>query len=150
MVVDSLMKIGIKEDDHDAQYEFMEMLCEVAEEEDMHVHIVMHPRKAQDEDSVPGKLDVKGSGTLTDLAWNVFSLFRNKKKERKIAQLKRENELVPPDLYGQPDALLNCSKQREGSGWEGNIALWFDKPSGCFLGHQSEKPKRYVEWSRNA
>ena len=146
LVIDSLMKCGIGEEDYDRQKEFMSELCDFAKEQDCHVHVVMHPRKGADEASPPGKLDVKGSGSLTDLAWNVLTLWRNKTKERKINEALRRNEVVEPDILTAPDALLICSKQRDG-GWEGNISLWFDPVTGVYLESKTERPRRYIEWS---
>ena len=69
-------------------------------------------------------MDVKGSGSLTDLADNVFTVWRNKKKEDEAAAAEGE------DVSDKPDAILFCNKQRNHpEGWEGKIALWFNPES---------------------
>jgi twinkle protein len=50
------------------------------------VHLVMHSRKKEDEFAPPGKFDAKGTGTITDLADNVMTVWRNKKKEAEREQ----------------------------------------------------------------
>lgn len=45
------------------------------------MHIVIHPRKGANESTPPGKLDNKGTGALSDLADNCFTIWRNKDKE---------------------------------------------------------------------
>jgi len=126
-VVDSLMKCGIGEDDYNGQKRFVDRLCAFAKDTECHVHLVTHAKKTEDEFNMPGKMSVKGSGAITDQADNVLTVWRNKKKEQKIASGDTSEE-----LKGQPDALILCDKQRNGE-WEGRIALWFDQDSMRFL-----------------
>lgn len=117
-VVDSLLKTDIADDDLNGQKRFVDNICAIAKDTGMHVHLVAHARKGKDEDSPPGKMDVRGSGSLTDQVDNVLSMWQVKTdKARK-------------DFSGV-DAILNCSKQRHG-GWEGDIPLVFNKTSLCF------------------
>lgn len=113
-VVDSLMKCGIGEDDYNGQKHFLDQLCSIGRDTGMHIHLVAHSRKAKDELAPPGKMDVKGTGSITDQVDNVITVWRNKKKEQNRATFVEE-----------PDCLLICDKQRNGE-WEGNIGLWFN------------------------
>ena len=122
-VIDSLMKCGISEDDYNGQKRFIDQLCAIAKQHDCHIHLVHHSRKGQSEDEQPGKMDAKGSGSITDQVDNVIGVWRNKFKERKLAK-GEESEA--------PDAVLNVDKQRHGE-WEGKIALWFDRASFQYL-----------------
>lgn len=79
-VIDSLMKCGLGEDDFNAQKQFVEQLCDFKNQHDCQIHLVVHPRKGADESKLPGKLDIKGSGSISDLADNCFTIWRNKKK----------------------------------------------------------------------
>ncbi len=137
-VVDSLLKCGLAEDDYNGQKLFVEQLCDFKNQYDCHIHLVVHPRKGNDEYAPVGKMDVKGSGAITDLADNIVSVWRNKKKEEMMAA---GNEVRPEDL-AKPDAFLTCAKQRNGE-WEGRLALWFDRESGQFLNQQDDKPSSY-------
>jgi len=122
-MVDSLMKCGLAEDDYNGQKALVDRLQNFAHHDKAHVHLVAHARKAQDEHGVPGKLDVKGSGAITDIADNVLSVWRNKKKESKVQE---NNGTVPDDLVNKPDALLDVVKHRElGGDAEGRYGLFF-------------------------
>ncbi len=137
-VIDSMMKCGIAEDDYRTQKQFVEVLTDFKNATGAHVHLVAHSRKGDDESKPPGKLDVKGTGAITDLADNTFSVWRNKKKEIAL-----ENGGDIMDLQGAPDGRLTCDKQRNGE-WEGNLLLWFDRDSFQYLDSFANKPRRYV------
>ena len=126
-VIDSLMKCGLSEDDYTAQKHFIDQICSIARDTGMHVHLVAHSKKKADEFSPPGKMDVKGSGSITDQVDNVITVWRNKKKEQEAEQGR---------FTSDPDALMICDKQRNGE-WEGKVALWFNKESFAF--HESER-----------
>lgn len=53
-VVDSLAKLGMAEDDYNGQKQAMEAIVGFAHEMGVHVHLVAHPRKADDETKLPG------------------------------------------------------------------------------------------------
>jgi twinkle protein len=120
-VLDSLMKCGIVEDDYTAQKLFVDAICTIARDTGMHIHLVAHSKKQKDEMTPPGKMDVKGSGAITDQVDNVLTVWRNKPKESSLTE-------GNGDRRAEPDALLICDKQRNGE-WEGKVALWFDKES---------------------
>jgi len=128
-VLDSFMKCGIAEDDFTSQKNFLDAICTVAKDTGMHVHTVAHSRKGKDENTPPGKMDVKGSGSIIDQVDNVLIMWRNKPKER----AKDENKDY--DRYA-PDALLICDKQRNGE-WEGRLPLWFHPESQQFMEQES-------------
>jgi len=130
-IIDSLAKCGYGEDDYNGQKGFVDRLAEFAGKNNVHVILVVHMRKKEDEVKVPGKMDIKGTGAISDMVDNVFIWWRNKKKE----------------LAGIPsneaDAILNCVKQRE-TGEEQSYGLFFHKQSCQFLDNQDEPPKQYI------
>ncbi len=126
-IIDSLMKCGIAEDDYNRQKWFVDALTSIARDTGIHLHLVAHSRKAKDEYSPPGKMDVKGTGSITDQVDNVMTVWRNKKKE---AELEEGNHKGT----NEPDALIICDKQRNGE-WEGRIGLWFLPASMQFVEH---------------
>lgn len=144
-VIDSLMKCGIGEEDYSAQKLFIDQLCDFKNMHDCHIHLVAHPRKGQDEYKLPGKLDMKGSGTITDLADNCFGVFRNKLKEDEISKLGDRVEL-PVIILEKYDCLLGCTKQRNGE-WEGIIPLWFNLDSFQYLENRHHKPIQMIPYS---
>ena len=86
-VIDSLMKCGIVEDDYKMQKIFVDKLCDFKNQYNCHIHLIAHPRKGRDEESMPGKLDIKGTGAVSDLADNCFSVWRDKRKKMKCKKL---------------------------------------------------------------
>lgn len=127
-VIDSFLKLNVKEE-NDSQRVAISKIADFKNEYGCHVHLVCHSRKGRDESEAPGKLDVRGAGAITDMADNVFSVWRNKQKEK--------GECGPED----PDAAINCDKQRNGD-WEGVIPLWYDPSSMQYMETSSSLPRR--------
>lgn len=130
-VLDSLMKCGIAEDDYTGQKMFVDRLCAEARDTGIHIHLVAHSKKQANELTAPGKMDVKGAGSMTDQVDNVITWWRNKKKEQ---------DQEPCRL--DPDALLICDKQRNGE-WEGRAGFWFDPIGLRFCEDINEVPERF-------
>lgn len=128
VVVDSLMKCVKGEDDYNGQKNFVDVLTGLARDYDIHIHLVHHVRKGENEEKVPGKFDGKGSGAISDQVDQVLTVWRNKKKERTIDKLLRTHQEVDEKTKGEPDALLMCDKNRHGE-WEGRVALWYHPQS---------------------
>lgn len=128
LFIDSLMKCIKGEDDFNGQKYFVDELTAIARDYDCHIHLVHHLRKLGKETEQPDKADVKGSGAVTDQVDNLMLVWRNKQKE-----LDREagKQVLPDD----PDTVVFCRKQRNGTGWEGPIRLWFEPESMRFVSH---------------
>tara|TARA_R100001039_G_scaffold38834_1_gene41966 strand:- start:1458 stop:3290 length:1833 start_codon:yes stop_codon:yes gene_type:complete len=145
-IVDSLAKLGIGEEDYDGQKKAINALTNFAHEMDVHVHLVAHPRKGMDEDRPPNKMDVRGGASLTDMADNVITVWRNKPKEREAEKMEKEPGMETKH-QDEGDVRLIVSKQRGGTAWEGTIALWFDRASFQYMGRESHKPHPMVAYS---
>lgn len=145
-VIDSFMKCGIAEEDYQEQKKFVEQLCDFKNQHACHIHLIIHPRKSMDESKPPSKLDVKGSGSVTDLADNCFTIWRNKHKEEQLRKHEIDHTSPPADLINYPDCVWICDKQRNGD-WEGKVGLWFDAKSYQYLNHSSQKLARFVDYS---
>lgn len=139
MFIDSLMKCVRGEDDYNGQKYLVDELCAIAKDHDIHIHLVHHIKKLSSEEQTPGKFDAKGSGAITDQVDNMLIHWRNKSKE--IAKQTNSKDYNPAD----PDALLICTKQRNGE-WEGRIQLWFDPKTNQFLKNQSARPVNFEAW----
>lgn len=136
-VIDSLARCGINEGDYAAEKAFIDKLCEFANRLNVHVHLVTHTRKQLDENKPTGKMDVKGTGGLADMAFNLMTVWRNKPKE----EAKRTGD---NSKDGQADALLICTKQRNHD-WEGRVALWFDRGSYQYLNRANDPLFLYMD-----
>jgi twinkle protein len=132
-VIDSLMKCGVRSDDFNAQKEFIDKLCAAARDLNIHIHLIAHSRKGDDEYSPPNKMDVAGTADITNQVDNVMTVWRNKLKEKLIRNKKASQE----DTH-KPDCMIICDKQRNGE-WEGEIALWFNPASMRYLSTEFEK-----------
>lgn len=147
-VIDSLMKCGVGEDDYNGQKEFVDRLCDFKNKNSCHIILVTHSRKADSEDKPTGKMDVKGTGAITDLADNLFIIWRNKLRER---ALQKQTEQGPQALdekeqkyLALPASILSLEKQRNGEGWEGQQPLWLEPRSHQFMQAEGESPLNYV------
>jgi twinkle protein len=131
-VVDSLSKCGLADDDYNGQKSIVDVLGDFAKRTGSHVHLVVHARKGGDELTPPGKMDIKGTGGITDMADNVFIVYRNKAKEKLYQAVtngkrpKGENRSVE-EIAGEYDAFLICDKCREDGESEGMYGLMFDR-----------------------
>jgi twinkle protein len=143
-VVDSLMKMGFEEDDYNGQKKFTEQLADFTITTNTHVHLVCHARKGSSEKEIVGKMDVKGTGAITDLASNVFVMWRNKVKEE--AMMRAESDIyagVDQQTLESPDAMFICDKQRNGE-WEKRFPLWYDRETIQYRESLHSSPYVYV------
>jgi twinkle protein len=141
IVIDSLMRCGIPEGDYEQQTAFVDALCTFKHDYGAAVHLVMHSRKKDDEFAPPGKFDAKGAGTMTDLADNIMTVWRNKKKESE-----RQKGGAKDDIIKQPDAMVICDKQRNFD-WEEKIGLWYHRDSMQFVEYGVDpQPIELMEW----
>lgn len=145
-IIDNMSKCGIGDDDYNGQKAFMESLCDFKNQTGTTVFLVTHSRKGESEDQPTGKMDVKGSGSITDLSDSVLTIWRNKKKEEKLASLAFTNETPDDDLINTPDSVIYCSKQRNGE-WEGKAGVYWNGNSMQFTNRNDEHPRMYVRYS---
>ena len=123
--IDSLMKCVQGEDDYNGQKWFVDELCALARDQNIHIHLIHHIRKLANEESTPNKHDIKGTGAIADQVDNVFMVWRNKRKEHLAASGTSVDEQ-------DKDAMLMLEKQRNGEveDWYG---LWFHRESQQFV-----------------
>ena len=144
VVIDNLTRL-CKMDDYSGQQKIVQDLSDIKDEFPVHIHLVTHSRKGESEKDRPDKQDVRGAGAISDIADNVVTIHRNKKKTEDLG--KSDHELLISGktrtaIRDEPDARLYVQKQRV-DGWEGVIPLWYDPASCQFLGEPGEYPKIY-------
>lgn len=134
IVIDSLTKCGVGKgkDDYNAQHAFIDRLQWCAKRWRVHVHLICHMKKQQGVVRTENKYDIGGSGSITDLADNVYILRRNKAKEVE-AEKQREGKEYSEDKLLQPCAVLAIEKNRD-YGHEFEVPLWYHHESGQFMG----------------
>ncbi len=113
-VVDSLAKITLSQFKSEIaeQKSFMSELKLLAVKYLLHIHLIAHPRKQENDDQMPDKTAISGSGNISNLADNVISIHRVSDDAKKRAD----------KSY---DALLSVKKNRA-HGELGTIGLYFD------------------------
>ncbi len=135
-VIDSLMMTDVPEDGPgalSAQKEAMRKITTFARSNRVHVHLVAHPRKGQDEKKGPGKLDVAGSSKITDAADNVFSMWADHKEVGERTE--------------EPDGKLELHKQRNGDVQSKKLWLYFNRECQQYSTFSSRRPYQYVKFS---
>lgn len=133
-VIDSLMVTDVPDEGpgaFTAQKVAVQKMAGFAKQYKAHVHLVAHPRKGKDESAAPGKLDVGGSGKITDGADNIFSVWSARKEDGED-----ENE--------KPDALLELHKQRNGDVQHKKFWLWFNQAAKQFCSTPARKAVAFV------
>jgi twinkle protein len=128
-VIDSLMCLGIREEDHTSQKESVHTLQLWAQQNNVHLALVAHSRKGSSEADKPGKMDVLGSSHITNMADVVWSIWRNKPKETKVNGFRAKGEQIPPAVSFEYDAVMECSKSREGDDEERMYGFYYDTAS---------------------
>lgn len=124
-IIDSLMRLGIAQDDYNGQEKAVFQLVEWAISRNVHLHLVAHSRKGdKDRGGAPETEDIKGAMEIGANAFNIVTVWRNKGLEDKIRQAKSEDERDA--LNETPTVILNVAKQRNGD-FDGKIGLWFDR-----------------------
>jgi twinkle protein len=144
--IDNLTKCGFADDDYSGQKAFVEELTDFARETQTHVMIVAHMRKGESEDRPAGKMAVKGSGGITDMADTLIEVWRNKPREKALRIALETKTPVDEKFEKQADTLLLVTKQRA-TGKEPVINLWFDKASTQFLSAPHYQPRSMVDYS---
>jgi twinkle protein len=130
-IIDSLMKCGLRFDDYNAQKKTMDLLTQFVDKYDVHVFLVAHSKKKDNEQERAGKMDVKGISEITDNAHNVLSIWRNKHKEETINTLRQSQN--PQDRIKEVevsksvhDAVFSVEKQRGAKGEEPKLKLFYN------------------------
>ena len=146
-VIDSLMKCGLDEDDYNSQKRVADWLQSFAQQKMVHVHLVAHPRKGMNEHEIPGKMDVRGTGSITDMADNVLTVWRNKEKAD-LLEIYESGDKLPnnKDIFtvkAMYDAILYCSKSRDEPEAEGKYGLYYQWGTMQYHDKQDEAPYRY-------
>jgi twinkle protein len=136
--VDSMMKVVKGDDDYNGQKDFVNEICSIAQDTGMHIHLIAHVKKKDDELSLPNKFDVKGSSSVTDLVDNVCIVWRNRVKEKKLGDPKATATDFE-EARKLPDAVLSWTKQRHYD-WEGKLSLWLAPGPQSFTDSYLSRP----------
>lgn len=105
-LLDSITCTDVNLEDNESVIAFSKKCQAFWKKHKTHLFVIAHPRKGLSENIPPGKLDVKGSGGLTDLFFNGLTVHRNREGESRLI----------------------CWKQKVG-GRQPETSLFYDKDS---------------------
>ena len=150
-IIDSLMRLGIASDDYVGQEKAVFEMVQWVTQREAHLHLVAHSRKSDPKNgnAVPESEDVKGASEIGSNAFNILSVFRDRKLEDKIKGLQErlnhaseiERRVAHEELTAlddQPPVILNTAKQRNGD-WEGKCGLWFNQETYQYRSSQDDR-----------
>jgi twinkle protein len=123
-IIDSLMRLGIAGDDYTGQEKAMFQIVDWTISRNVHTHLVAHARKGERGQGAPETEDIKGAMEIGANAFNIVTVWRNRRHEEEMAAA--ETEAMKADLDQKPGVIMNVAKQRNGD-FEGKIGLWFDQ-----------------------
>jgi energy-coupling factor transporter ATP-binding protein EcfA2 len=152
-VLDSVMRIGIPDDDFAEQGIAAARFADFAVKTGSHLFLVIHENKGDGST----KMKIRGSKQWSDNAHNVCSMLRNEKKAEKIAEIRaqmKSSEITEEEgrrlmnaegFRKEWDSKFRLHKQRwPGSQQNGSRHLYFYHPALQFLEHWDDPPYNYL------
>jgi twinkle protein len=161
--IDSLMRIGIPDDDYAQQGFAAEAFASFAMQTDSHLFYVCHENKSDGK----GKKKARGSALWTANACNVLRIERNEDKQIKIDE--KHGDIISEKNSTKPDQewIAECETKIEElrKQWDTRLVLlgqrypfsqqnaakriWFDRSCGQFREHFEDAPVNWLErWKR--
>ena len=118
IIIDSLMRVVEKTDDYSGQKHVIDRMIDIAQQYNIHCHIVAHNRKPSVAEKQT-RYSIKGASEVADLAMNIICVERPE-----------NDDGSKPD--GEPDARLLVLKQRNFN-WKGSANLYLAGQTGAFF-----------------
>lgn len=141
VILDNLMTMDLREldrDKYEAQSILAKQLTNLCKELQIHIHIVMHPRKTT---SLLRKEDIAGSADLSNAVDNVFIVHRNnndfQKRTADMLGLKPND-----DIYGYDNIIEVCKNREEGI-QDLMVGMFFEPETKRFLNYKGEEKQYY-------
>jgi len=139
IILDNLMSMDLNsygDNKYDVQSKFIQELSAIAKKYNVHIHFICHPRKVT---TFLRKVDISGSGDITNVADNVFIMHRVnqdfKLRLKEMFKLDDDNE-----LFNYSNVLEIC-KNREYGLEDVFIGMYFDISSKRLLNYEDEVKK---------
>ncbi len=126
-VMDSLMRLGVAGDDYNGQEAVVFKIVDWAMAMNVHVHLVAHAKKGERERGAPGLEDIKGAVEIGANAFDIISVWRDRKVEEAVTLLANSDPDAAVKLkVEKPGVIVNVAEQRNGD-FVGKVGLWFDQ-----------------------
>ena len=146
-VIDNLMMIDLDcnmDNIWQKQKEFVVSLVNFANKFNVLIHLVVHPRKVETIRRLT-KLDVGGSGDITNLAHYVMAVHRVTPKEKEGIKDHNGGYKTPPVEH---DCIIDLFKNRITGTQDKELGVYFDLPSYRFWTNLNELDKQY-RWDKD-
>ena len=137
IILDNLMTIDLKDYDRDryeAQSMFIKELTNLAKKLNIHIFIVMHPRKVM---GFLRKEDISGTADLSNAVDNVFIIHRNNMDFQKRSTETFGNTLKQNGLYDYDNVIEVC-KNRQYGAQDFFVGLYYEKETKKFVNEKGE------------
>jgi twinkle protein len=141
VIIDSLMKCQISSEDYEAQRLFLNKFISFCADNEIHGHIVAHPKKSDDDSQAPDIMDIHGGQSVSGQPDRIITLWRNIKKEDSLAT----NKMRAEDADKHPDAFLCIQKDRV-YGKRQRVPLWYLKACERFTAMSDEGRPYYQDF----
>ena len=142
-VIDSLTNLSSQQD-FEKQQRVVETCVSLKRSLPVTVFLVAHVKKGENEYTMPNKMDVKGSGAITDLADVFLSVWKNKRKLEHIAECEQLGKQPDQEIMDHWDVVVSVLKNRHGM-FEGKAGFEFETRSCQYLETRGVRPKPYVK-----
>ena len=117
-IIDNAMTLEVDRQDNTKQAEVADGFRVFVAQNDVHLHLVMHPRKGGHDaaNKPPGIADIMGASEWSAMAHNVVCIWRDVAKTQRIEEMRDEG--APPHMIQEfaascPDGKILVRKQRE-------------------------------------
>jgi twinkle protein len=144
-VIDSLMRLGIAGDDYTGQEQAVYRMVDWTIANNVHLHLVAHSRKGERGEGPPETEDIKGAMEIGANAFNILTIWRDRKHEELLKTAQTDKEKALQD--DKPGVILNVAKQRNGD-FEGKVKLWFSQENYQYFSQADNRkwPRDYVKF----
>jgi KaiC/GvpD/RAD55 family RecA-like ATPase len=140
-VIDSLMMMSIRKDDYEGQKEFGMQLNRVTKQYDIHVHLIVHPRKTANSDELMDLNDIQGASELASLSHVAVTLQRMPRVEKNRAAW---GLMEKTDLGTKAHSVLRVWKQRGDWNRTGTVEMAYLPGPRQWSLHAEAGPRRFL------
>lgn len=140
-VIDSLMMMSMRKDDYEGQKEFGMTLNRVAKQYDIHIHLIVHPRKTASSDALMDINDIQGASELAALSHLAVTLQRMPRSEKNRAEW---GLMARTDLGTDAHSVLRVWKQRGDWNRTGTVEMAYLPKFRQWALHADSGPRNFL------
>lgn len=144
VILDNLMALNLasyqEKDKYEAQSQFIKDIAKMSKKLNIHIHVVMHPRKSS---GFLRKDDISGSADLSNASDNVFIIHRvNKDFKTRGKDILDTGAMTYLSKF---DNVIEVCKNRRHGVQDTFIGLKFEKETKKFIG-EDDVATQYMKW----